>query len=397
MAYSSEGQRVKTLQNPPIKINELSVLNSESRETNLSISPDGKYLFFMSDRGGQTWSSLNGTYKGKPRYDGDIWYSVKRNGEWGKPRCLGRNVNTYSGEDEPNVAPDGQSVIFQSWRDWWEETGGPYYQSTLNGDYWGDPVGLGGGITKFFSDKMNKYYGYATDGMSVSPDRKTFIVACGRHYDGNMDLYISHYGENGWTYLKELSLSTRDDERSVFIAADNRTIYFASNGYGGFGGLDIFKATLNADGSVSNIVNIGEPFNTAQDDYGFIITADGKEAYFVREGDIYYASLPENSEIAPGASVEISGVVKDCNNNYLEVNLYLKDSNGNELAISKSSNLGEFAFSITEKSGEYSIFDEKNNLLETVTVKATGKYQKIKVNLKDCYNLYPAKQSACEH
>ena len=66
---------VKIINNPHnINITQLTALNSVSRETNLSISPDGNYLFFMSDRGGMAWSTLSSTYKGKPRYDGDIWF-----------------------------------------------------------------------------------------------------------------------------------------------------------------------------------------------------------------------------------------------------------------------------------------------------------------------------------
>ena len=35
----------------------LGTLNSDARETNMSITPNGKYLFFMSVRGGQPWST----------------------------------------------------------------------------------------------------------------------------------------------------------------------------------------------------------------------------------------------------------------------------------------------------------------------------------------------------
>ena len=57
-------------------------------------------------------------------------------------------------------------------------------------------------------------------------------------------------------------ISTPKNERSIFIAADGKTVYFASNGYGGKGGLDILKTTLNEDGTFDELYNLGEPFNT---------------------------------------------------------------------------------------------------------------------------------------
>ena len=79
--------------------------------------------------------------------------------------------------------------------------------------------------------------------MAVSPDGKLFIVACGTNYEGNMDLYYSVKQDGEWSFLKRLNVSTEGDERSVYIASDNKTIYFSSNGHGGFGGLDILKTT----------------------------------------------------------------------------------------------------------------------------------------------------------
>jgi hypothetical protein len=83
--------------------------------------------------------------------------------------------------------------------------------------------------------------GFGTDGMAVSADGKLFVVACGPDYRGPMDLYYSIKGNQGWTFPKIMGVSTTGDERSVFIAADNRTIYFSSDGMGGFGGLDLYQ------------------------------------------------------------------------------------------------------------------------------------------------------------
>jgi hypothetical protein len=294
-----------------INIEYIQNLNSTFPETNLCISPDGQYMFFMSLRGGQPWSSPR-IQKNKKVFDGDIWYSQKKNGQWGYPQVLGSNVNTNDGEDEPNISADGQSVIFQSWKSNWQVTGGPYYQSSLMGTQWGVSKGLGGGISQFFNDLANQdakniliqlgsqENNYATDGATVSADGKTFVVAVGQ-YTGKMDLYISRKNESGyWSYLKRLPVSTLGNERSPFLAADGKTLYFASDGYGGWGGLDIHKTTIHEDDTCGEVVNIGAPFNTWQDDYGFVLTASGDEVYFVREGDIYFANTKNaNPELKP--------------------------------------------------------------------------------------------------
>jgi Tol biopolymer transport system component len=290
----------------------LNALNSPFHENNISLTPDGRRMFFMSERGGQPWSRHPDSLT--ERFDGDIWYAERKNGEWQEPQCLDSTVNSLGGEDEPNISPEGQTVIFESFRPGWQQAGGPYFSAQLQGTTWAKPLGLGGGINLFFTEMRRRTQdNFATDGAALSANHKMFIVACGNDYDANMDLYISRkLGKAGWLYCQKLPVSTDGNERSVFLAADGQTFYFASDGYGGFGGLDIFKATLNDDGSVTDIVNIGEPFNTKADDYGFVVSADGSEAYFARNGDLYMTKLGSAmNEIKPRPVAILSGTITD--------------------------------------------------------------------------------------
>ncbi len=314
-AFLAKSQNVQILKQPStITIFSLSQLNSSFREVNLNITPDGKYLFFMSSRGQMPWSNSRYTrFKGKWEADGDIWYSERIGKTWQSPKCLSENINTSSGEDEPNISPDGRTVYFQSWNNW-QRNGGPYYKADRVGNnHWVNVKGLGGGITSFFKDREDKDLELATDGMTISPDGKTMVVAVGK-YDGNMDLFVSFFKNGVWTYPKKLSISTPLDERSPFIAADGETLYFASNGYKGFGGLDIYKVNLNdlLAGKNPTIYNVGSPFNTAQDDYGFIVTSDGKEVYFIRNSDIYMADVSQSPpEMKPNYTFIIKGIVRN--------------------------------------------------------------------------------------
>ena len=295
-----------------IVVRRLNALNSAYHENNISLTPDGAQIFFMSDRGEQTWSRRPDSLD---RFDGDIWTAKRVGDEWQAPVCLDSSVNSARGEDEPTISPDGRTVYFQSWRDGWQNNGGPYYSAQADGTTWEKPVGFGGGIAQFFRERRAETNDqFATDGAAVSPDGKFFIVACGPDYDGAMDLYFSRKTAAGWRRCQPMSLPLPADgnERSAFIAADGETVYFASDGLGGFGGLDIFKATLTPDGALKDVVNIGEPFNTKADDYGFMVEAGGEKAYFIRNGDIYKALLPASAAaLKPKPVSLISGIVRD--------------------------------------------------------------------------------------
>ncbi len=361
------GQQPELLKHNNIAIIELTTLNSSARETNLSISPDGKYLYFMSDQGKQPWSIPYGEYNGKQRFDGDIWFSEKKDFVWQKPICLDRNVNTSAGEDEPNISPDGQFLLFQSWKSTWQFTRGPYYEAELINNKWNITAGAGGGIHEFFMKRSVEYRAYATDGASLSPDRKTFIVACGQFYEGNMNLFISKKQNNQWQAMKKMEISTPGDERSVFIAGDGKTIFFASDSYTpNFGGLDIYKATLLPNGKCTDIQNIGEPFNTANDDYGFILTASGREAYFIREGNIFYADLLNaDPRIKPKPTVLISGTVADKTSKFVETKLELT-YNDSIIATSKSNaKTGKYLFVVDKQFTEVVIRDKEQKYINT--------------------------------
>lgn len=271
----------------PIAIQELRQLNSRSRESNLSILPNSKSIYFMSDR-----EMKNGSLGG----NGDIYRSDFENGKWGNPMELGSSINTNSGEDEPTFSSNGTVMYYQSWAGNWKSMGGPYYMAKLVNGIWEKQGSIGNNISRFFADQFDKSFGYATDGMAVSPDGNLFIVACGQDYNGEMDLYFSVKKNGVWSYPELMGISTSGNERSVFIAGDSKTIYFSSNGMGGFGGLDIFKVKIQDNGKLGIPVNIGEPFNTAKDDMGFVASADGKSAFFIRNLDIYYADISQLEE-----------------------------------------------------------------------------------------------------
>jgi len=77
-------------------------INSGSNEDHASFSPDGRYIYFSSDRRGGEGGL-------------DLWYSERqRDGEWGSPVNMGDEINTDKDETSVFVAPDGERFIFAS-------------------------------------------------------------------------------------------------------------------------------------------------------------------------------------------------------------------------------------------------------------------------------------------
>lgn len=359
-------------------------VNSRFRETNLSITPNGDRLFFMSRRGEQTWSRYGfmDNTTDQISADGDIWMSQLVNGKWQPAQVVPPPISSMQGEDEPSISMDGQTVYFQSWRSDWVYTGGPYYQAKLNGLNWGTPVGLGNTITQFFID-MEKVYNrfvmssyrnliaqskgllfFGTDGMAVSPDGSTLVVSVTNYAKGyrNFDLYISRKGTNGqWSYPRPLGLNSGRDEISVFIAGDNKTIYFASDRLGGQGGYDIFKATLGMGTQTSTPENLDPPYNTASDEYSFIVNSLGTKGYMVRNGDIYEVNLNEKAKSAP--TLVLNGLVVDDADQPLAAKLTLTmEKMANNLGVVESNSYsGEFAFSFLWKAGQYKLVAEHSD------------------------------------
>jgi outer membrane protein OmpA-like peptidoglycan-associated protein len=116
-----------------------------------------------------------------------------------------------------------------------------------------------------------------------------------------------------------------------FIHPDGQTLYFSSRGHEGMGNFDLFVSHKQADGTWGKAVNLGYPINTAGDELGIFVTADGKTAYFASERaggygqmDIYSFELP--AELRPQYTSYIKGSVYDIENQQtLQANVQVYD------------------------------------------------------------------------
>jgi outer membrane protein OmpA-like peptidoglycan-associated protein/tetratricopeptide (TPR) repeat protein len=184
---------------------------------------------------------------------------------------------------------------------------------------WGELVDLGSNINT--DDNWESQ-------PSLSGDGKTLFFVTVRPgnlgYDINQpshDIFMSKRNADGtWGPAKPLpaSINTRDQEKAPFMHSDSHTLYFASSGHKGVGGMDIYYCQMNADGSFSTPKNIGVPINTDGDELGIVVTADGEVAYFGARNfkgnkgyDVFQFDMPDKAK--PEKVMILKGEVKDDN------------------------------------------------------------------------------------
>jgi peptidoglycan-associated lipoprotein len=98
---------------------------------------------------------------------------------------------------------------------------------------------------------------------------------------GSFDIFVVERNENG-TYgtPKNLGSTINTEQREQFpFVSKNNTLYFASDGHLGLGGLDIFKSTMR-DGNYSSPKNLSDKINSNLDDFAFIIDETSETGYF---------------------------------------------------------------------------------------------------------------------
>lgn len=182
---------------------------------------------------------------------------------------------------------------------------------------------------------------------------------------GGKDLYVSYYIDNKWSTPENLGeeINTKGEETSPYIY--NGTFYFASNGRGGFGGLDMYKIeSMNL--SSREILNLGYPINTSFDDFGIALNNDGTRGFISsnRDGAGFEYHLYEIEVDLVTYPLTIKGNIKYKELNWKEsgrfeilpnAELYLLDVHKEvQVGESKTDSLGNFEIEIPYAS-QYSI------------------------------------------
>lgn len=268
-------------------------INSRHAEYSPALTADEMTLIFTREEPRE--SERGGTVMFE-----DFYISHFSEGKWSEAVNLGPPLNTPGNEGAQSITPDGRHLYFAACNRRDGAGSCDIYYSRLEGGQWSLPENPGRPLNSSAWDSQ----------PSVSADGQTLYFASSR--DGNsgeMDIWeATRNDDGGWDEPQNLGpvINTSGREMSPFIHPDNQTLYFASDGHIGMGGLDIFYSRKDENGSWTEPVNVGYPINTHADEFGMIVGATGKTAWFSSdmeggygERDLYTFTLYEKARPRP--------------------------------------------------------------------------------------------------
>jgi len=273
-------------------------VNSSYMEIGPLISPDGKTLYF-SRRG-------DPADVGGKRDEEDIWYARwdASKKSWGQAVNMGIPINNAEPNFINSISPDGNTLLLgNSYLPDGTMSDGVSLSRRKPGG-WTFPKRL---IIKDEDANKSHMVSYFMDNsqkiLMISNDRK------GDSY-GRNDLYVSFLqADSTWTKPLNLgkTINTSAIEDAPFLASDSKTLYFASDGFEGYGGTDIYMSRRLDDTWQNWSVpeNLGPVVNSSHDESFFSLTASGKQVYFTsqvadtRDVDMYVIELPAHLSPLP--------------------------------------------------------------------------------------------------
>lgn len=305
----------------------------------------------------------------------DVYIADKAGKGWANPRPI-KEINTNAMDASIALSPDGQNLfIYRN-----PPAGGDIFESHLDGKKWTDPKSVG--------EPVNSK-SYETT-VSISPDGKRMFFTSDRAGGfGDTDIYMSELQpDKKWGAPKNLGpkINTLFADDSPFFHPDGVTLYFSSTGRNDcLGGFDIYKTTLQPDGSWSTPENLGYPINTPDNDIYFVLSADKKDGYYAsaKEGgygekDIYKIEIEEEKPavvvktedtlkpvVVVNALTILKGVVTDAKTGLpLEGAITVIDNDRNVVVSTLNSNSASGKYLVSLPSGRnYGITVEREGYL----------------------------------
>jgi outer membrane protein OmpA-like peptidoglycan-associated protein/tetratricopeptide (TPR) repeat protein len=208
------------------------------------------------------------------------------------------------------------------------------YKATKSGDAWGNVTSLP------FNSKE-----YSTSNPSLSRDGKTLYFSSDMQGTlGGVDVWkvaVNSDGSYGAPENLGSKVNTEGNESFPFINDDNKTLYFASSGRQGLGGLDIYSIDLS---NGSEAQNMGKPLNTEKDDFGFTFNKAKNIGFFAsnRNGndDIFAAT--------PICAVDLLTVVTNAKTGEIlaDAKVSILDDKNNVISTQQSNAKGEVSYKV---------------------------------------------------
>ena len=262
---------------------------------------DYDQLYFASSRSkdkDQKISAITGQ-------NNNNFYVVKKDeqGNWLAPVELEDEVNTEFDEGTPSFTPDGNTMYYTYCTQAPEgDRTAEIYMSSRSSAKWGK-----GSKVEILKDSVT-----ALAHPSVSPDGKwLYFVSDAVGGQGGKDIFRARITGNDYGPKENLGaeINTPGDEMFPY-ARDSVTLYFASNGHPGMGGLDLFKATLDST-EHWHVENMRSPINSNGDDFGITFEGSHERGFFSSNRNDARGYDHLYSFELPVITVKIEGIVFD--------------------------------------------------------------------------------------
>ncbi|WP_296618701.1 OmpA family protein [Marivirga sp.] len=236
---------------------------------------------------------------GGERDSGDIWFSQKVNGSWTIAQRLRGPVNNTDFNAVIGITPD-DNIMYVAGNYKSPRKGGVSFSRKI-GENWSEPKPID---IPYYKNKSEHLSG------SLSKDGKIMVLSLESFGSrGNEDIYYTfRKSVDEWTELRNLGVdvNTEAQELTPYLASDNKTLFFSSNGRGGKGSRDVFY-TKRQDATWttwSDVINL-ESINSEGADWYFKIYNNGENALMVNTvnsvglGNIMTTITPDVVEIEP--------------------------------------------------------------------------------------------------
>ena len=265
------------------------------------LGPDYDQLYFASSRSkdkDQKISAITGQ-------NNNNFYVIKKDeqGNWLQPEELEDEVNTEFDEGTPSFTPDGNTMYYTYCTQAPEgDRTAEIYMSSRSSAKWGK-----GSKVEILKDSVT-----ALAHPSVSPDgRWLYFVSDAVGGQGGKDIFRARINGNDFGPMENLGpeINTEGDELFPYVR-DSVTLYFASNGHPGMGGLDIFRATLDST-EHWHVENMRSPINSNGDDFGITFEGVHERGFFSSNRNDARGYDHLYSFELPIITVKIEGIVFD--------------------------------------------------------------------------------------
>ena len=256
-------------------------INSAYEELKPRLTPGGNRMYF-------TRMAHPDNSGGKSDLE-DIWYTDfdQETGMWSQPARMTGVLNNAGPNYVNNVSVTGDTIILgNQYLKKGKMRAGLSYSVNVNGQ-WSDPTAIDIYDDYNMSEHANSFVSLKTGVIIRSVQRAETV--------GQRDLYVSFWdGEKATEPLNMGSvINTAFEESSPYLALDNKTMYFASQGHNGYGGYDIY-VTRRLDDSWTNWTqpeNLGPAVNGPKDDEFFSLTNCGSYAIFSKQISVHNVDL----------------------------------------------------------------------------------------------------------